>query len=109
MSHFDDNPYAANNLTDNFNFQQQVPAQVPDYLIWSILMTLFCCQPLGIAAIVFSALANGEKSTGNYQKAMGHAKNAKTCLMIGVIGGALIILFFIGIMILGVVGEAMQQ
>ena len=64
-------------------------------------MTIFCCQPLGIAAIVFSALANGEKSSGNYQKAMNHAKNAKTCLLIGVIGGALIILFFLGLGILG--------
>ena len=102
MSDFDNNPWAASNVTDDFNFpQNQFPVNVPDYLVFSILMTLFCCQPLGIAAIVFSALANGEKSAGNYPKAVNHAKNAKTCLMIGVIGGALLILFFLGLGIIG--------
>jgi len=103
MSNFNDNPYAAHDVNDDYNYQHSVPVQVPDYLIFSILMTLFCCQPLGIAAIVFSAMANGEKSAGNYQKAMNHAKNAKTCLMIGVIGGALLVLFILGLGILGAI------
>jgi len=99
MRNFDDNPYAVTNVTDDFNFPRQsgMPVHVPDYLVVSILMTLFCCQPLGIAAIVFSALANGEKNVGNFQNALNHAKNAKTCLLVGGIGGALITLFVLGI------------
>ena len=27
----------------------------PNYLVWAILSTLFCCLPLGIASIVFLA------------------------------------------------------
>jgi len=106
MSNFNnnDNPYAADNFTDNSygNFNTPVP-NVPDYLVLSILETLFCCQPLGIAAIVFSVLASSEKNSRNYAKAISHAKNAKICLLVGVIGGALIILFAV---IMAIVGEA---
>jgi len=109
MSDFDNNPYAVNNVTDDYRFQQQAPVHVPDYLVLSILMPLFCCQPLGIAAIVFSALAKGEIGSGNYQKAMNHAKNAKICLLIGVIGGVLLILFFLGLGILGALSEQQMQ
>jgi len=91
MSDFDNNPYAASNITDDYDFQQQVPVPVPDYLVPSILVALIC-QPLGIIAIVFSALANGEKSAGNYQKAMNHAKNARVCLIIAGIGCVLVVL-----------------
>ena len=42
MSDFDNNPYAVNNVTDDFNFpQNSAPVNVPDYLIFSILMTIF--------------------------------------------------------------------
>lgn len=44
-------------------WSQPQAAPVPDYLIWSILATLFCCQPLGIAAIVYAAMANSKKSS----------------------------------------------
>jgi len=33
------------------------PGQVPNYLVWSILATLFCCLPGAIVAIVYSAPA----------------------------------------------------
>lgn len=31
------------------------PQKIPNYLAQSILVTVFCCLPLGIPAIVFSA------------------------------------------------------
>ncbi len=108
MSNFDDNPYAVTNATDDYGFNNQTPVHVPDYLVASILVTMFCCQPLGIAAIVYSALASGEKSTGNYAKAMSYAKNAKTCMIIGVAGVALIYLCLIGFVILSAIMENMH-
>jgi len=102
MSNFDDNPYAAGNFTDNDYGHVNEPApHVPDYLIPSIVLAFFC-QPLGIAAIVFAALASSEKGNRNYAKALSHAKNAKICLIIGVagvIGIGLIYLFVIIMMI----------
>ena len=39
---------------------QPPAAQAPkNYLVWSILVTLFCCLIPGIVAIVFSAQVNG--------------------------------------------------
>ena len=101
MSDGDNNPYSVSNVTDDFNFQYgETPVNVPDYLVPSILVTLFCCQLFGIIAIVFSALASGEKSSGNYQKAMGYANNAKTFLIVGVVCGVLTWLCMISFMIL---------
>ncbi|MFN3168635.1 MAG: CD225/dispanin family protein [Phycisphaeraceae bacterium] len=47
-------------------------------LVWSILVSLFCCQPLGIVAIVFSAMAMGANNSGDYAAAHRHAKMAST-------------------------------
>jgi len=104
MSDFDNNPYAASNVTDDFDFQQgQTPVKVPDYLVPSILVTIFCCQFLfGVLAIVFSALANGEKKAGNYQKALSHANLAKIFLIIAVVFGALLALYWIVMIVIAI-------
>ena len=110
MSGFDNNnPYAASNVTDDFNFQQnQTLISVPDYLVPSILATLFCCQLFGIIAIVYSALATGEKGSGNYQKAMSYANNAKTFLIVAVVCGVLTWLCMISFMILPVILQELR-
>ena len=101
MSDFDNNPYAADRFTgkDDYNFHVPAP-NVPDYLIASILITIFCCPALGVVAIVFSAMASSEKSNGNYQRALAHAKNAKIFLLITVIGYALLIAIYVAIAII---------
>lgn len=53
---------------------------VPDYLIWSILVTLFCCLIPGVVAIVKSASANSKRSVGDVYGAMQDANAAKTWL-----------------------------
>lgn len=100
MSNFDDNPYAVNNTPDDYSSYGTPPQNVPDYLVPSILVTLFCCQILGIIAIVFSAMASSEKGTGNYAQALNYANNAKICLIIGVIGGALVTLPIIAMIVI---------
>jgi hypothetical protein len=105
---YDQNPYSASNVSDGFS-QQQTPVDVPDYLIWTIIETICCCQPLGIAGIVFSILANSAKSSGDYAKAVQNAKYAKICLIVGVIGGLVIGLLYIAMVAFIGVGEAMSQ
>ncbi len=47
-------------------------------LVWSILATVFCCQPAGIVAIVFTALAMSADGQGNYAQADRNLSTAKT-------------------------------
>lgn len=54
-------------------------ANKPDnYLIWSILTTVLCCLPFGIAAIVYSTKVDSQWNLGNVEGAKEAAKQAKT-------------------------------
>ena len=114
MSDFNNNPYAADSFTgaDNFggtggdDFYAPAP-MVPDYLIPSILATIFCCTPLGIVAIVFSAMASSEKGAGNYQKALAHAKTARIFLIISVVCGIFEAMCMLSFILLPVLLQAM--
>lgn len=55
---------------------QQVQS-IPNYLVQSILVTLFCCLPFGIVAIVYSAQVNGKIQVGNIQGAIDASRKAK--------------------------------
>lgn len=80
---------------------------VPDYLVWSILVTVFCCVPLGIVAIVKSASANSKKAAGDYYGALQEANAAKTWLWWGFgVGLAAIV---IGIVVQIIVGALSTQ
>jgi hypothetical protein len=46
-------------------------------LVFAILVTLFCCLPLGIVAIVFAAKANSLKAAGDIAGALDAAQKAK--------------------------------
>lgn len=63
--------------------QYGVPANMPTYLAQAILVTLFCCTPFGIVAIVYAAQASGKLSAGDYHGAMISANNAKKWCWIG--------------------------
>ena len=47
-------------VLDQVPGSQVAPVQVPNYLVQSILVTLFCCLPFGIVAIVYAAQVNGK-------------------------------------------------
>jgi uncharacterized protein YceK len=56
----------------------QPAAPPPNYLVWAILTTLFCCLPGGVASIVFATQVNGKYQRGDYAGAQKASKNAKT-------------------------------
>jgi Interferon-induced transmembrane protein len=64
----------------------------PNYLIWSIL-TIFCCWPLAIPAIVFAAQVNGKWAQGDVAGAQESSRKAKQfalwATIIGVIVGVI--------------------
>lgn len=59
-------------------FDGQEYTDVPNYLVQAILVTIFCCLPLGIVAIVFAAQVNGKLASGDYQRAVSTSSTAKT-------------------------------
>jgi len=58
------------------------PASVPNYLVLAII-TLFCCLPLGIVAVVFAARVNGQVQAGDIAGALVSSRKAKLFSFIG--------------------------
>jgi hypothetical protein len=71
----------------------------PNYLVWAILSTLFCCLPLGIASIVFAAQVNGKYAGGDLAGAQESSRRARQfaiwSAIVGVVFIVLYIVFFV--------------
>lgn len=72
--------------------------QIPNYLAQSILVTLLCCWPFGIPAIVYSTQVNSKLNAGDVAGAMKASDNAKTWAWVAFGGGLLVfvVAFFMG-------------
>lgn len=77
------------------------PASVPNYLIPSII-SLICCLPLGIVAIIFAARVNGQVQAGDTAGALDSSRKAKMFSYIGLGLGLLWIIIWIVMTVLGV-------
>ena len=78
---------------------------IPSYLVQAILVTLFCCLPFGIAAIVFAAQVDSKASAGDIQGALEASRKARTWTWVsfgcGLAGAMLYLLVLIGIGVMG--------
>jgi hypothetical protein len=73
-----------------------------DTWLWqSILATIFCCQPLGIVAIVFAAQAQSAVSSGDPRTAREKAATARTWTLVAVGVGLLVFVPFLLFAVLG--------
>lgn len=63
---------------------------IPNHLVPAILVTLFCCLPLGIISIVYAAQVNGKIAQGDIDGARQSSENAKKYYMMGMIIGIVI-------------------
>ena len=72
---------------------QTVGTKPKDYLVESILVTLFCCMVFGILGIVYSVQANSAFSSGNITAANEFSAKAKQWVTYG---------FWCGIAVVGV-------
>ena len=75
---------------DDLDVSRGPREDIPNYLVQSILVTICCCVPLGIVAIINAAQVNSHLSQGNYAKAREASEAAKKWSMIGMIVGLLV-------------------
>ena len=77
-------------------------AGVSNYLVLAII-SLFCCLPLGIVAVIFAAQVNGKVAAGDTTGALDASKKAKMFSYISIgLGLAGIICYVLFIVIMGV-------
>lgn len=66
------------------------PLSGTPYMVFSILVTLFCCLPLGIVSIVYASKINSLQRAGDYLGAQQAAKKTKIFTIVGAVGGLLL-------------------
>lgn len=81
---------------------------VPNYLVQAILVTIFCCLPCGIAAIVFAAQVNSKVAAGDYEGAFESSKKAKMWCWISFGIGLAGTIIYAMIMLLGMIAGFMS-
>jgi hypothetical protein len=59
------------------------PLQIPSYMVQAILVTLFCCLPLGIVGIFKANTINKKIRAGDIAGALADSKSNKTLLWVG--------------------------
>lgn len=85
---------------------QNPAANVNTWLWQSIVATLFCCLPAGVAGIVFAAQANSAKGAGDLATAQEKARLARIWTLVSVGVGVVVILVFF---VFGVFGAVMDS
>ena len=74
------------------------PPQIQNYLVTSILVTVCCCIPAGIVAIVYAAQVNSKLAAGDVAGAQASARMAKIWSWVG-FGCGLLVAVIYGILI----------
>jgi predicted secreted protein len=67
-----------------------LPLQIPNYMVQAVLVTLFCCLPLGIVGIFKANTINKKIRAGDIAGALADSKSNRTLLWVG---------FFVGLVI----------
>ena len=76
-------------------------ATVPNYMVPAII-SIFCCWPLAIPAIIFAAQVNNKAQAGDIAGAQDASKKAKMFSFIAIGLGLLGVLIYVIMLVLGV-------
>ena len=85
---------------------QPMGSPPPNNLVWAILVTLFCCLPLGIASIVYAARVNGKWQAGDVAGAQEDSRKARQFAMWGAIAGVVIAILYAVLVVIAGVGAS---
>jgi Interferon-induced transmembrane protein len=77
--------------------QQPVGTPPQNYLVWSILSTIFCCLPLGIVSIVFAAQVNSKWAAGDVAGARDSSEKAKKFAMWSALAFVILAALYLGL------------
>ncbi len=78
---------------------------VKNYLTQAIIVTICCCVPLGIPAIVFAARVNAQAQAGDMAAAMDSSAKARMWAWIAFGAGILSLVIWIPFAIIGALAE----
>jgi hypothetical protein len=67
---------------------------MPSHLAPAILVTLFCCMPFGVVAIVYAAQSMGRAGAGDHAGALEAADKAKTWCWVAFLCGLVLALLY---------------
>ncbi len=73
----------------------------PNYMVWSILVTLFCCLIGGVIAIIYSSGVNSAYAAGDLATAKSKSNSAKTWCIISASVGFVVSAIYVLIAIAG--------
>jgi hypothetical protein len=74
-----------------------------NWLVESILVTIFCCLPFGIVGIVYASAVNSKYDSGDYAGALYQSQQAGKWTKIGFwLGLAVIVIYFILVFAVGI-------
>ena len=83
-----------------------VPGQKPpNNLAFAIVVTLCCCLPFGIPAIVYAAQVDGKWSGGDYAGAVASSNSAKMWCWISLALGLVGMVVYMGLGVIGALAE----
>ena len=80
-----------------------VQPPMPDtYMVWAVLVTVFCCLPFGIVSIVKASQVSSLYSQGRYQEAVAASEAAKKWAIWSAVAGVVISIIVIVLQIVGI-------
>lgn len=72
-----------------------------NYLVWSIVMTLLCCLPTGIVAIIYSSQVNDKFHYGDIEGAYRASERAQIWIIVSFVLGLLANTLYLPVMLIG--------
>lgn len=91
-----------NTITNSSNMENMNTQRPPKtWLVESILVTLFCCLPFGIAGIVNAARVESKFYSGDFQGAMRASVQAKTWTIVSLVIGLASGLIYLIVLLVG--------
>ncbi|MDE6812019.1 MAG: CD225/dispanin family protein [Muribaculaceae bacterium] len=72
----------------------------PTYLVWAVVMTVLCCLPAGIAAIVFACQVSNRFYAGDVEGARRASRNAEIWIIVSFVLGVMANTLYLPLMLL---------